>query len=151
MRFVTVPRRIYAPPVLRSLFGARDFILTWKTGVNRPVAVVEFWRIAGAAAAKETAEERDQRYLYRVHRLRSRLERLELPYLVIDALEVGNQTDRQRPQVKTAFMQINSGLPSEQSPDGNREGIPNSLLEARATGLPCITTAHGEFLKRLRI
>ena len=66
-------------------------------------------------------------------------------------LEVGNQTDRQRPQVKTAFMQINSGLPSEQSPDGNREGIPNSLLEARATGLPCITTAHGEFLKRLRI
>jgi len=73
VRFVTVPRRIYAPPVLRSLFGARDFILTWKTGVNRPVAVVEFWRIAGAAAAKETAEERDQRYLYRVHRLRSRL------------------------------------------------------------------------------
>ena len=80
MRFVTVPRRIYAPPVLRSLFGARDFILTWKTGVNRPVAVVEFWRIAGAAAAKETAEERDQRYLYRVHRLRSRLLNvLELP------------------------------------------------------------------------
>jgi len=99
VRFVTVPRRIYAPPVLRSLFGARDFILTWKTGVNRPVAVVEFWRIAGAAAAKETAEERDQRYLYRVHRLRSRLLNvLELPRLVIDALEGGNQTDRQIPQ-----------------------------------------------------
>ena len=66
---------MFAPPGLCSLFGARDFILTGRTGVNRPVAVVEFWRIAGAAAAKETAEERDQRYLYRVHRLRSRLER----------------------------------------------------------------------------
>jgi colanic acid/amylovoran biosynthesis glycosyltransferase len=33
--------------------------------------------------------------------------------------------------------------PSEQPADGDREGIPNSLLEAMATGLSCIATAHG--------
>jgi colanic acid/amylovoran biosynthesis glycosyltransferase len=33
--------------------------------------------------------------------------------------------------------------PSETGADGNQEGIPNSLLEALASGLPAITTRHG--------
>jgi hypothetical protein len=93
MGFVTVARRIFGPEVLRSLFRSRDFILTGKIGVNRPVAVVGFCGIAGAAAAKETTEERDQRYPYRVRPLRQRLLNvLEFPHLLIDALGIGNQT-----------------------------------------------------------
>jgi colanic acid/amylovoran biosynthesis glycosyltransferase len=33
--------------------------------------------------------------------------------------------------------------PSRTTPDGNREGVPNSLLEAMASGAPVIATRHG--------
>ncbi len=48
--------------------------------------------------------------------------------------------DQLRAAVQAAHLFIH---PSETPADGNREGVPNAMLEAMATGLPVLATLHG--------
>jgi colanic acid/amylovoran biosynthesis glycosyltransferase len=66
----------------------------------------------------------------------------------IDALGIGSQVqftgfiseDAVRAHMNEAHVFVH---PSCTSADGNREGVPNSMLEAMASGLPVVATRHG--------
>lgn len=51
--------------------------------------------------------------------------------------EVPNSTVARRMRMADVFM-----LPSKTAPNGDREGTPTVLIEAQASGLPCVSTRH---------
>ncbi|MEM7603706.1 MAG: glycosyltransferase family 4 protein, partial [Verrucomicrobiota bacterium] len=61
---------------------------------------------------------------------------------IADAVEFSGFLDQS--ELQTACAKAHVFLhPSRVAQDGNQEGVPNSMLEAMATGLPTVATHHG--------
>ena len=74
--------------------------------------------------------------------MKAELERMIADFELNDAVEMRGFLA----QSELAALYRNSHVflhPSEMPPDMNQEGVPNSMLEAMATGLPVVATTHG--------
>ncbi len=81
--------------------------------------------------------------------LRSEIERLAGELGLSDAVELRgflSQTELRDEYTRAHFFLH----PSEMTADQNQEGIPNSMLEAMATGLPVLATLHGGIPEAVR-
>jgi colanic acid/amylovoran biosynthesis glycosyltransferase len=74
--------------------------------------------------------------------MKERLLTLAAELGIADAVELRGFLSQ--PQLAELYVQSHVFLhPSEMPPDQNQEGVPNSMLEAMATGLPVVATTHG--------
>jgi colanic acid/amylovoran biosynthesis glycosyltransferase len=98
---------------------------------KRPANFAARLRSISEAASPRTVDDR-----------RQELEKLAGEMELADAVQFAGFLSQ--PQLASLYARAHLFLhPSEMTADQNQEGVPNSMLEAMATGLPVLATLHG--------